>query len=261
MARPARPQAAQHGDPTTREPERRGGGTTGAPVRAVEARALALQRSAGNAATAAFVRRAGKGPMGDEPLKGNTTVQGNWFTATAMKIAGKGRASQSVTVTPIGPVTDLGRGGFSWDVWFSIPTAAGQDGWVIQEVTADAKFTEKGGKAKREQYHFWEAWQLKKGKTTTIYQDEGLDTNDDRYYTPARAAGSKGYDKTYGKVKFYEGPLPSDFKTNNPKTVAGILYSSSSSPSYWDGSGASHDLICTWDDSGAAKKPTFSTKP
>ena len=230
-------------------------------LRPVEAQALAYQRLAGNGATAGLLRRAGKGPKGEEPLKGRRAVQGDWFRANVAKLVGKGRASQTVTVTPVGPAQDLGRGGFEWNVWFSIPAAAGSDGWVIQEVKADARFTKKDGTKVHEPYHFWEAWQLKKGKTTTIYQDEGLDTNDDSYYTPARAAGSKGYDKTYGKVKFYEGPLPSDFKTNNPATVAGILYSSTSAPWYWDGSGVSHDLICTWDDTVTPSQSTITTKP
>lgn len=233
-------------------------GTADERLRGLDARVLASQRLAGNAATTQLLRRAGKGPKGEEPLKGSA-VQRGWLTAKLGGLFGQKRASQTVTVTPVGPANDLGRGGFEWNVWFSIPAAAGKDGWVIQEVTADAKFTEKDGSKKSEQYHFWEAWELKQGKTTTIYQDQGLDTNDDSYYTPARAAGSKGYDKTWGKVKFYEGPLPSDFKTNNPKTVAGILNSSTSSPWYWDGSGTDHNLMVTWDDS--VSPATTSIKP
>lgn len=236
-------------------------GPTSSELNAVEAHAFALQRLAGNRATTELLRRLGKGPKGDEPLKGSTAVQRGWLSTNAAKLVGIRRATQSVSVSPVAAATDLGRGGFQWDVWFSIPTAAGADGWVIQEVTADAKFTEKSGTKKSEQYHFWEAWELKKGKTTTIYQDLALDTNDDSYYTPARAAGSKGYDKTYGKVKFYEGPLPSDFKTNNPKTVAGILNSSTSSPWYWDGSGTDHNLFCTWDDAVSPATSKVTTNP
>jgi hypothetical protein len=167
-----------------------------------------------------------------------------------------------VTVSPIAAPEDLGRGGFRWKVWFSIGAPAGADGWVIQEIDATATWTKADGTVVKTPYHFWEAWQLKKDKKTTIYQDEGLDDNDDMYYTPSRPAGSKGTDITIGKVRFFEGALPPDFKQNNPKTVAGILYSSDQKPDFWSGAMADHNLTCTWDDTAKPpKKPDIKTTP
>jgi hypothetical protein len=229
-----------------------------------KAAVLDMQRSIGNRATARLLTvERGKGPIEeDKPLKGSDlAVQRGWLKANVLKLLGRGRNSQNVTVAPIVTAKDLGRGGFSWKVWFSIPSPATQDGWMIQEIVADAKITEGDGTKRTESYHFWEAWEVKQGKTVTIYQDQALDDNDDIYYTPSRKAGSKGVDKTVGKVKFYEGPLPSDFKTNNPSTVAGILNSSATEPPYWDGSGAAHNLTCKWDDSVPPGTSQIDTKP
>ena len=215
-----------------------------------------LQRTAGNAATASLF---GKGPEGDETVKGRLGVLQRDDTTTAK--AAPARVSQDVTVSPIGKADDLGCGGFRWKVWFSIGAPAGADGWVIQEITADATWTKKDGTEVKEPYHYWEAWQLKKGKKTTIYQDEGLDDNDDMYYTPSRPAGSKGKDVTLGKARFFEGALPADFKQNNPATVAGILYSSATQPDFWSGSMADHNLTCTWDDTVKPSRTDVKTTP
>jgi hypothetical protein len=238
--------------------------------RGSEADVLRLQEAAGNSATTTLLesrpqpdtreKRAGKGPIEEgKPLKGRVS---DFFKG----LVGKGKAaatpnSQDVTVTPISAPTDLGRGGFSWDVWFSIANPAGKDGWVIQEIDADAKITKSDGSVIHEPYHFWEAWKLKKNKKTTIYQDEGLDTNDDRYYTGPRPEGSKGKDVTIGKVRFFEGPLPSSFKKNNPSTVAGILYSSTTAPPYWGGTTAAHNLTCEFDDSVKPSQTKIKTTP
>jgi hypothetical protein len=244
------------------------------PLSAVE-QVLLLQRTAGNALTSALLdghaapptdREAGKGPKRkDKPLKGLFSDLLGWVGETVESVRGKkpvkGTISQDVTVTPVAAAKDLGRGGFEWNVWFSIPMRATNDGWVIQEIDADAKITKSDGTVDREIYHFWEAWELKKGKKVTVWQDQALDTNDDSYYTGPRPAGSKGKDVTYGKVRFFEGPLPADFKTNNPATVAGILHSSTTKPPFWSGTMTKHDLISEWDDSVAPPKTSIKTEP
>jgi hypothetical protein len=231
---------------------------------------LDLQRRIGNRATSELLGgdRGKRLKEEDKPLRGSdVAAQRDWLEANLRKLFGQGRKSQTVTVTPTAAAPghwwakDLGRGGFDWKVWFSIPSPATQNGWIIQEITADAKFTEADGTKTTESYHFWEAWEVQRGKTVTIYQDQGLDDNDDQYYTPSRAAGSKGVDKTVGKVKFYEGPLPASFMTNNPSTVAGILNSSTTEPPYWDGSGTAHNLTCTWDDSKTPGTSIIKTTP
>ena len=161
------------------------------------------------------------------------------------------RKSATVTITNVSGPKDLGRGGFDWKVWFSIGSPAGADGWVIQEITVNSTIVDSKGVTTKNNYHYWEAWELKKGKTVTVWQDGALDNNDDQYYSPNSPAGSKGTITFQGIVKFYEGALPADFKTKNPSTIAGILHSTTTKPPFWDGSGTTHDLTSTWDDTGS----------
>jgi len=42
----------------------------------------------------------------------------------------------------------------------------------------------------------------------------------------------KGDFSAWGRAKFYEGPLPPDFKDHNPDTVAGTLPSSTTKPDF-----------------------------
>jgi len=241
---------------------------------------LYLQHQAGNAATSDLLTtrsraaapatgpittagppdvRAGKGTPMDGVLAGRQSdllssglVVQTW--GIPVLAAAPARTSQTVSITNVSGPKDLGRGGFDWKVWFNIGTAAGTDGWVIQEINASFKTEGAGGSTRS--YHFWEAWQLKKGKTQTIYQDESLDDNDDQYYSAPAATGSKGSNKVVGNVKFYEGALPADFKTNNPSTVAGILNSTTTKPDFWDGSGTDHSITATWDDTASPSKHT-----
>ena len=110
-----------------------------------------------------------------------------------------------------------------------------------------------GPGASTKTYHFWEAWEVEAGKKVTVWQDKGLDKNDDEYYVPPAHTKKKGSNKVVGAVKFYEGALPADFKKNNPSTLAGILHSTTTQPPFWDGSGTAHNITATWDDTGAAK--------
>jgi hypothetical protein len=166
----------------------------------------------------------------------------------------------NITTVPDGGPTDLGCGGSDWSVWFDLPQPAGEDGWVIQEVTYtyDVKNPD-GSTNTRKSYHFWEAWEVKKGKKVTIWQDQGLDDNDDRYTDPVRP-GTKGEAITVGKAKFFEGPLPPDFKQNNPDTLAGILHSTTQKPDFWDGTGTDHNTTITWDCTGDPETSHMSAK-
>lgn len=153
-------------------------------------------------------------------------------------------------ITNVSGPDDLGCGGSEWKVWFDLPKAAGADGWVIQEITVtyDIK-NDDGSQFKKQTYHYWEAWKVEKGKTGTVWQDKGLDDNDDNY-SDSSYPGKKGTITTVGKAKFYEGPLPPDFKKNNPDTIAGILHSSIKKPPFWDGTGTDHNATTTFDCTG-----------
>lgn len=169
-------------------------------------------------------------------------------------------ATQDPGITTVSGPKDLGCGGFDWKVWFDIPNAAGKDGWIIQEVTASFDAVNPDGSSNfKKTYHYWEAWEVKSGKKVTVWQDQAKDDNDDQYFSPSRP-GTKGTIKFVGKAKFIEGPLPADFKTNNPDTIAGILHSTTQKPDCWDGSGTDHNIESTWDCTGAAKSSKVTGK-
>jgi hypothetical protein len=168
------------------------------------------------------------------------------------------RASQDPNITTVSGPKDTGCGGFEWKVWFDIPNAAGKDGWVIQEISVTIKVKNADGTDKVDKtYHFWEAWKVESGKKVTVWQDQKLDDNDDVYVMPSRP-GTKGTITGVGQAKFFEGPLPADFKTRNPDTLAGILHSTTKKPDFWDGSGTAHNITSSWDCTGSASTSNAS---
>lgn len=171
-------------------------------------------------------------------------------------VAGKAPASQTVAITTVDGPTDLGYGGYSWKVWYNMAAASGAAGWVIQEVRASLSTS--GAASRIAWYHYWEAWEVEKGKKVTVWQDKALDDNDDLYYSSPAAMKTKGENKFVGVVKFYEGALPADFKKNNPNTIAGILHSTTTKPPFWDGTGTAHNITATWDDTGKATKSSVT---
>jgi len=164
-------------------------------------------------------------------------------------------AAQNPKIANVDGPKDLGCGGFAWKVWFDLDKPAEADGWMIQEITDVREIKDdKGDIVDRETVHFWEAWEVKKGKTGTVWQDQNLDDNDDAYNESSHPK-TKGTIVTTGTVKFFEGPLPADFKTNNPDTMAGILHSTTKKPDCWDGTGTTHNISSTWD---CTKRPATS---
>src|SRR5208337_1426680 len=207
--------------------------------------------------------RSGKGEPVEGVLAGNGSADSVQQDAQALTtdtpsavVAGKARISQTVAISTVDGPNDLGYGGCSWKVWYSMASASGAAGWVIQEVTAS--FSTSGATMRSNSYHYWEAWEVEKGKKVTVLLDKGLDDNDDLYYCAPAAKKTKGENKLLGVVKFYEGPLPADFKTNNPSTIAGILHSTTTKPPFWDGTGTTHNITATWDDTGSAPTPSVT---
>ncbi len=73
------------------------------------------------------------------------------------------RASQTPTITTLKGPTDTGCGGFDWRIYWGLPTAAGQDGWVIQEINATFDIMDGSDKPiLHKTLHFWEAWPVEK---------------------------------------------------------------------------------------------------
>jgi hypothetical protein len=168
------------------------------------------------------------------------------------------RVSQVPNITTVSGPKDKGCGGFDWKVWFDVPKAASKNGWVIQEITAvfDVKNAD-GTPNFQKTYHYWEAWQVESGKKITVWQDKAKDDNDDQYLSSSRP-GTKGTTTYTGVARFYEGDLPSDFKTNNPDTIAGILHSTTKKPDFWDGTGTAHNITSTWDCTTAPRTSTVT---
>ena len=168
--------------------------------------------------------------------------------------------AQDPVLTNVSGPKDMGCGGYAWKIWFDLPKPAAADGWVIQEITVVYDIKDNTGKTiNNESVHYWEAWQVKKGKSGTVWQDEKLDDNDDAY-TESSRKNTKGSSIVTGKAKFYEGDLPGDFKTNNPDTQAGILHATTKKPSFWDGTGTDHNITATWDCTGADSPSTISAQ-
>lgn len=161
------------------------------------------------------------------------------------KVDCSSKKTQIPTVTPVGKPVDHKCGGNEWKVRINLPEVTCKGGWIIQELkyTIDRK-NKDGSTNFNKTYHFWEAWEVKKCKKVTVWEEK-LGYND--IYRDSSSPGTKGTYTTIGKVKFYEGSLPADFKKKNPKTLAGILHSTIKKPSFWDGSGTAHNLISKWD--------------
>lgn len=168
--------------------------------------------------------------------------------------------SQTPNISTVKGPQDKGCGGTDWRTKWSLPSPAGQDGWIIQEVKIDRDITRADGATIKKSYHYWEAWPVTKGQTITDYQASGKYPHDDFYYS-GEMPGTKGTSSWTGNAKFYEGDLPADFKSNNPDTpAAGILRATDKKPDFWDASGIDHNLKAAWDCTTAPPTSSVSGK-
>jgi hypothetical protein len=179
-----------------------------------------------------------------------------------------GSQNPSIKTLYSGP-KDLGCGGVEWLVEFQLPQKAGADGWIIQQVTRSYDIRKKDGtvadpKLNAAKATFWEAWPVKKGATITSNRYNSTAdgrTYDDTFDQPARP-NLKGAFKVVALAKFFEVTLPSTFIKQNPLTRAADLPSTTQQPSFWDGTGTTHNLTVTWDctDPKRVSKPKITTE-
>lgn len=165
------------------------------------------------------------------------------------------RASQNPRIkTLYGGPKDLGCGGVQWMVGFELPNPAGNEGWIIQQITRSYDIRNPDGSVRDPAINtpkptFWEAWPVRKGavETSNRYHatDEGV-TYDDSFDQPRRP-NLRGTFKVVGLAKFYEGALPVGFIKNNPHTRSMDLPSSTTRPFFWDDTGTVHNLTVEWD--------------
>jgi hypothetical protein len=166
-------------------------------------------------------------------------------------------ASQNPLIkTLYGGPTDKGCGEMEWLVAFELPQKAGRDGWIIQQVHRSYDIRKPDGSVadptlNAPKQTYWEAWQVKKGTTVTANRYDSTDDPDGRTYDDSfdqpRRPFTKGELKVVALAKFYEGPLPSTFVKDNPATKAEDLFSTTTRPSFWDGTGTVHNLTVVWD--------------
>jgi hypothetical protein len=148
-------------------------------------------------------------------------------------------------------------GGGLWAAQFRLPRPAVNSGYIVQEVRFSESGTRpSGGQPLAASKHYWEAWPVAKGKeeitdpnsletAATFVKDlTGVTLSEQRYqkyyndvFANQYAAGSKGRAETRAVAAFYEGTLPQDFVPNNPQTNSGKLLSTTTSPTFWHGTG------------------------
>jgi RHS repeat-associated protein len=163
--------------------------------------------------------------------------------------------SGAITVTTV-KADKLPCGGRDVQWVFSLDGAAPCDGYIVQQVTIleeikDCVDCPRATKLKPSS-EFWEAWYVKKG------DKESWDTTRDKYTDgskkPSRP-GTCGYNVALGSIKFFcKTPLkegdpgtgdlgdlgrdargkPGGWQTQNPRTQAGGLPSTTTKPAWWD---------------------------
>lgn len=149
---------------------------------------------------------------------------------------------QDVLITTAeGPTRLDPPGSFLWTVRFSLPRPAAGNGFIIQELRMLEGDPTTG--SQRIAQHFWETWEVPAGARTP-YVGASPDW-DDRYRSLRFGASSDHGSYSYhGIVKFYEGPLPSEFGRYEPGTHA---YNTYDRPAIWNGTGTRHHIHIAWD--------------
>ncbi|OPY51016.1 MAG: hypothetical protein A4E49_02516 [Methanosaeta sp. PtaU1.Bin112] len=161
---------------------------------------------------------------------------------------------QNVIITPVGDLTIDQYGLYRWDVSFSLPQPASQDGFIIQHIEATYNFPETWDAmignwqpALSEYYNFFETWAVLQGARTPTGHVR-WDDSFARYAGPCRGNGSI---IIHGIARFYEIPdLPASFIFNNPHPAcvgATNLPCSVLRPSFWTGVGTRHDVDIRFD--------------
>jgi hypothetical protein len=144
-------------------------------------------------------------------------------------------------------------GGFIWAVKFELPVPAINDGIIVQEIFQTQSGTDSAGVFSTKTAHWWEAWNVNRGSSTsgtqqtiaTFIATKGLTApSDPKFHDPfndiffdSKALGNVGNWIFLSSAAFYERPLPPDFVIANPHTGAGGLPSTTTRPPFWTGIG------------------------
>lgn len=149
--------------------------------------------------------------------------------------------------TVLGPILG-GHGAYRWLVRFQLPFAAESDGWLIQELYQDSH-TGNGD-------HFWEAWRVPRDSRYPAdpATEDGV-LYDDRYVLGRGGAApdATGWHRHTGVIRFYPGPLPSEF----PPPARANFALTRTQPTGWTGLGMRHDAYSEWDYTGGRRRNGF----
>jgi hypothetical protein len=166
-------------------------------------------------------------------------------------------------------IVSRAAGGFVWAVEFRLPAVAARDGFIVQELFQIQTGVTAAGNPRVLQIRFWEAWKVTAGQSTvdatpafqrtlaSFFSSRGgrvppgspsKPFND--FFFIVFPPGNRGSVTFLASAAFYEVSLPPSFVPNNSATGAGILPSTTSLPSFWDGKGLFRALKYDFDFSG-----------
>jgi hypothetical protein len=128
------------------------------------------------------------------------------------------------------------QGEYDWGVTYQLPFPADVDGWMIQELFSESSSGSPGS-------HFWECWKVSAGNRGP--GDRSDPRYDDHYYWKYNVGAIRdraGWLRHVGVIRFYPGPLPSEFGADE-----GTFHQTQQKPSGWTGKGTRHDAYSEWD--------------
>jgi hypothetical protein len=227
------------------EPERSASAPGTAERGSLPASVLGLQRQIGNAAVTRLLQR-----EAEELGTGTTTAASQRVCGTLQTSASTGPPTRLDAFDPIigtvaGPCLEDWNGGYFWYVTYTLPHPAPSGGFLIQELYQQGS----GGSSE----HFWECWRIRANEqsppartNTPAEVSPAGQPYDDRYRhlnVPGATLAASGWYRHVGQARFYPGPLPPQFGTDDPGIHS---YITRTRPDGWTGAGARHDCYAEW---------------
>ena len=228
------------------EPERAAAGPASTERAGLTASVLMLQRQIGNAAVTRLLQRDVASEA--EELQKQSAPASQRICATRVPSSGPPQqidAQDPIVGTVAGPCLEDWAGDYFWYVTYQLPFAASADGFIIQELYQQGS----GGAAE----HFWECWRVRANHRSPTTRGTTPDDvsparapYDDRYRhgnVPGAQQAAQGWFRHVGQARFYPGPLPPQFGTDNPTAD---FYFTRQRPDGWTGAGTRHDCYAEW---------------
>jgi hypothetical protein len=205
---------------------------------------LGLQRQIGNAAVTRLLQRQ------PEELHNESAPSAQRICGTIQPSRSTGPPTRLDPLDPIistvaGPCLEDWAGGYIWYVTYMLPAPAQTGGFLIQEL-----YQQGSGGADE---HFWECWRVRANEqappartNTPPEVTPSGQPYDDRYRhlnVPGATLATSGWYRHVGQARFYPGPLPPQFGTEDPGVHS---YITRTRPDGWTGAGTRHDCYAEW---------------